>query len=112
MTPIYKETRNRYVGKVLKRQLYSYKIFGSLSTLTSKYFYCITVLTFLGFAVNSSDVRVKLTPDKANYLREACTKLLNTQHPTIRDVAQVIGLMVSSAPAVELCMLFLPNTGE
>ena len=49
---------------------------------------------------------VKLTPDKANRLRETCTKLLNTQHPTIRDVAQVLGLMVSSAPAVELCMLF------
>ena len=31
---------------------------------------------------------------------------LNTQHPTITDVAQVIGLIVSSAPAVELCMLF------
>ena len=49
---------------------------------------------------------VQLTPAKANHLREACTKLLNAQHPTIRDVAQVIGLMVSSAPAIELCMLF------
>lgn len=64
------------------------------------------VLTFLGFVINSIDMTVKLSPDKANHLQEACTKLLNTQHPTIRDVAQVIGLMVSSAPAVELCMLF------
>ena len=64
------------------------------------------VLTFLGFVINSIDMTVKLTPDKANRLRETCTKLLNTQHPTIRGVAQVIGLMVSSAPAVELCMLF------
>ena len=64
------------------------------------------VLTFLGFVINSIDMTVQLTPAKANHLREACTKLLNAQHPTIRDVAQVIGLMVSSAPAVELCMLF------
>ena len=64
------------------------------------------VLTFLGFVINSIDMTVRLTPDKANNLREACTKLLNAQHPTIRDVAQVIGLMVSSAPAVQLCMLF------
>lgn len=64
------------------------------------------VFTFLGFVINSIDMTVKLSPDKANHLQEACTKLLNTQHPTIRDVAQVIGLMVSSAPAVELCMLF------
>ena len=64
------------------------------------------VLTFLGFVINSVEMTIKLTPEKANHLREACLKLLNTQHPTIRDVAQVIGLMVSSAPAVELCMLF------
>ena len=67
------------------------------------------VLTFLGFVINSIDMTVQLTPAKANHLREACTKLLNAQHPTIRDVAQVIGLLVSSAPA-GVC--FLPNTGE
>ena len=64
------------------------------------------VLTFLGFVINSIDMTVQLTPAKANHLREACTKLLNAQHPTIRGVAQVIGLTVRSAPAVELCMLF------
>ena len=64
------------------------------------------MLTFLGFVINSVEMTVKLTPEKANHLRQACIKLLNTQHPTIRVVAQVIGLMVSSAPAVELCMLF------
>ena len=31
-------------------------------------------------------------------------ELLHMQHPTIRDVAKVIGLMIGSAPAVELCM--------
>lgn len=67
------------------------------------------VLTFLGFVINSTDMTVKRTPDKANHLQEAGTKLLNTQHPTSRHVAQVIGLMVGSAPAVELCMLFYPT---
>ena len=43
---------------------------------------------------------VRLTPGKANKLRELRIKLLNTQHPTIREVARVIDHMISSAPAV------------
>lgn len=68
------------------------------------------VLAFLGFVLNSIDMTAKLTPDEANHLREACKKTF--KYPTPRDVAQVISLMVSSAPAVELCRFFLPNTGE
>ena len=64
------------------------------------------ILTFLGFIINSEEMTVRLTPEKAQHLREECTELLNTQRPTIRAVAKVIGLMESSAPAVELCMLF------
>ena len=64
------------------------------------------ILTFLGFIINSEEMTVRLTPEKAQRLREECTELLNTPKPTIRAVAKVIGLMVSSAPAVELCMLF------
>ena len=63
-------------------------------------------LTFLGLIINSEEMTVRLTPEKAQRLREECTELLNTPKPTIRAVAKVIGLMVSSAPAVELCMLF------
>lgn len=63
-------------------------------------------MTFLGAVINSEEMTVRLIPDKANKLREVRIKLLNTQHPTIRDVTRVIDHMISSASAVVLCMLF------
>ena len=63
-------------------------------------------MTFLRVVIVSEEMTVRLAPDKAKELRGTCVKLLNTQHPTIRDVARVIGLMISNVPAVELCMFF------
>lgn len=106
MTPIYKETLNWECWQSVKKTALLLQDLGFIVHPDKSVFIPKRVLTFLGFVINSVEMTVKLTPEKANHLRQACIKLLNTQHPTIRDVAQVIGLMVSSAPAVELCMLF------
>lgn len=51
-------------------------------------------------------MRVYLTTDKAEKTVLACTKLLNKNCTTIRKVAKVIGLLVSSLPGVQYGPLF------
>lgn len=58
------------------------------------------IITFLGFVLNSILMQVSLTPDRALKLKDACENLLATVSPSIRDVAQVLGLMTSSFPGV------------
>ena len=55
-------------------------------------------IVFLGFILDSLKMWVSLTPERAQKLVEACCKLLNNPRPTIREVAQVLGLMTSSFP--------------
>ena len=45
-------------------------------------------------------MQVSLTPDRALKLKDACENLLAIVSPSIRDVAQVLGLMTSSFPGV------------
>ena len=55
-------------------------------------------LEFLGFLLNSNSMTIHLPPRKAITVRQACNNLLNQRNPIIREVAQVIGLLVSSLP--------------
>jgi hypothetical protein len=57
-------------------------------------------LVFLGFVLNSVTMQVRLTPDKATKLARACQDLLTKPQPTVRQVARVTGLLVSSFPGV------------
>lgn len=57
-------------------------------------------LVFLGFILDSVLMHVCLTPDKALNLKQAAADLLLSTNPTIREVARVLGLMVSSFPGV------------
>ena len=57
-------------------------------------------LMFLGFTLDSVPMQVSPTPDKALKLKQAATDLLNCRNPTIREVAKVLGLIVSSFPGV------------
>ena len=43
---------------------------------------------------------ITLTQEKALALQTACTSLPNTASPTIKEVARVLGKMVSSFPGV------------
>ena len=55
---------------------------------------------FLGFVLDSVSMLVYLTPDKALKLKQAANALFNCKNPTIREVAKVLGLVVSSFPGV------------
>ena len=57
-------------------------------------------LIILGFVLNSVNMTITLTQEKALALQTACTLLPNTASPTMREVARVLGKMVSSFPGV------------
>ena len=63
-------------------------------------------LEFLGFLLNSISMSICLPPRKATYVRQACEDLLHQHNPTIREVAHVIGLIVSSFPGVQYGELY------
>lgn len=59
------------------------------------------VLTFLGFVLNSITMTVQLTDSRKEKLKNACLTLVNREKCTVQNVAEVIGLIVSSLPGVE-----------
>ena len=63
-------------------------------------------LVYLGFWLNSTEMSVKLTDKKAEKIKNACQRLLHKTRLTIRELAQVIGLMVASFPGVQFGQLF------
>ena len=58
------------------------------------------VLTILGFVLNSVTMTLQLTGEKSTGLQRVCTDLLACPSPSIREVASVIGKIVSSFPGV------------
>ena len=64
------------------------------------------IITLLGFILNSITMTVKLTEDKAANLQKACQTLLRNKNPTIREVARVIGKIVSSFPGTNYGPLY------
>ena len=44
---------------------------------------------------------IRLPPRKANYVKEACRSLLSKESNTVRELAHVIGLLISSLPGVQ-----------
>jgi len=63
-------------------------------------------MDFLGFVLDSNTMRVTLTDAKAMKVRSACQNLLLQKTATIRSVAQVIGFLVSSFPAVKFAEMY------
>lgn len=57
-------------------------------------------LVLLGFVINSVNMTIKLTDDKKLALKQLCLSLLSKPFPTIREVAQIIGKIISSFPGV------------
>ena len=66
-------------------------------------------LIFLGFILNSVNMTVKLTPGKIEHIKAKCGSLLRNKSCSIHDLAEVIGLMVSSFPGVLFGPLFYRN---
>ena len=63
-------------------------------------------LEFLGFILNSVEMTIRLTQEKATGLQTACNILLTNPSPTIWDLARVIGKIVSSFPAARYGPLY------
>ena len=51
-------------------------------------------ITFLGFVLDSRNMFVFLTTEKATRVRAACQNLTAKKNPSIRELAQVIGMMI------------------
>ena len=64
------------------------------------------MLEFLGFWIDSVNMIVILTERKALTIREMCIAMLSYKKPTIRTVAQLVGKLVASFPAVMYGKLF------
>ena len=58
------------------------------------------VITHLGFILDSKEMTVRLTPEKAGNVASFCKSLLEAQSCTIREIARTVGLMESSFPGV------------
>ena len=58
-------------------------------------------ITILGFKINSVLMKVFPTMEKIAKIKAACSELLNTSSPSIRQVASVLGLLISNFPAAQ-----------
>ncbi|XP_077989926.1 uncharacterized protein LOC144444386 [Glandiceps talaboti] len=74
---------------------------GFLVNLEKSVFEPSQTVTFLGFKLNSVLMLVTPTAEKTVKLKQACTSLMAKHWPTIRDVAEVIGLIVSNFPGAQ-----------
>lgn len=63
-------------------------------------------ISFLGFQIDSTSYTLTLPEEKVDKIVRVCRRLLNTTEPTIREVAQVSGNLVSAFPAVKYLQLF------
>ena len=63
-------------------------------------------LKFLGFLLNNISMSIRLPPRKVTYVRQAYEDLLHKHNLTIREVAHVIGLIVSSFQGEQYGELF------
>ena len=69
-------------------------------------------LVILGFVLNSHKLTIKLTAEKATKLKQTCQALLRAKFPTIREVARVVGKLVSSFPGVMHAPLYYRMLGR
>jgi len=58
------------------------------------------IIPYLGFVLDSIEMRIYLTQDKAQKLKDACDRILACSSPSIRQVSSLLGLMTASFPAV------------
>ena len=63
-------------------------------------------IVFLGFVLNSNDMTVSLTKEKAQKIKTAVLDFLRARRSTIRDLCKIKGMLVASIPAVSYGKLF------
>ena len=57
-------------------------------------------MIYTGFWIDTIQMTLQITEEKADKIVAICTTLLNDTSPTIREVAQVMGNLVAAFPAV------------
>lgn len=67
-------------------------------------------IQFLGFIIDTEKMTVTLPVEKKDIISQETSKLFTKDTATIREVARVLGLMVSSFSAVEIGPLYYRNT--
>ena len=58
-------------------------------------------ISYLGFVINSCDMTVSLSWEKRQDIKTRCVELSRKQKPSIRQIAEVIGKLVASFPAIQ-----------
>ena len=64
------------------------------------------IATVLGFIINSLEMTISITTEKKTSLLELCHKTMQSDQITIRDLARLIGKIVSSFPSAAYGPLF------
>lgn len=81
---------------VLKLKKLGFKIHEDKSQFTPK-----KLVKFLGFMIDSIQMKVFLPSDKIDKMQRVCQNILQSQQPKIQDVASAIGLMNSYQKATD-----------
>ena len=63
-------------------------------------------IIYLGFVIDSVKMTVSLTPERANKLHSLAHLVLSSVSITIQKLAELVGMMVASFPAVTFCQLY------
>ena len=50
-------------------------------------------LTYLGFILDSVEMKIFLTPEKIERLTKHCLEILNKSRPNIQEIASLVGIM-------------------
>ena len=58
-------------------------------------------IIFLGFLINSQNMTIRITEEKATELANLCKHLSHKVEISLREFARVIGKMVASEPGIE-----------
>lgn len=66
----------------------------------------VQMITFLGFILDSIQMLVRPTLEKAQKLKTTCAKLLTKPEVTVQELAEAIGIIVYNFPGVEFGPLF------
>ena len=71
-----------------------------------------TNIVYLGFMIDSEEMRVSLTEEKKCNIKMVCEDILEKQVIKIRDLASIIGKLVASFPGVKYGPLWYRNLEE
>ena len=58
-------------------------------------------IVYLGFWLDSTNMTITLTSEKAQKIKVACKNLLQSQKTSIKNLSRVVGLLVASIPGVQ-----------